>query len=211
MWEIDEGALLLVVDLQRDFCPGGALSVPAGDEIVPIVNRLIKRFDHVVATQDWHVPGHVSFASTHEGKMPYDTVMVNGIEQMLWPDHCVQGSTGAAFHPDLDVDNLQLILRKGFRADLDSYSAFYENDRKTPTGLKSFLKEIGVKSIWLCGLAADVCVFYSAMDAVVLGFNTCVIEDAVRGVDVPSGNMARTEEEMKRAGVGFFNSTDLAI
>ncbi len=204
-----EEASLLIIDIQRDFCPGGALPVPGGDEVIRVVNRLMNEFGSVVATQDWHVPGHISFASTHAEKNPFDTVMVNGIEQVLWPDHCVQGSKGAAFHPDLDVERLHLILRKGLRPYLDSYSAFFENDRKTPTGLSSYLREIGVSSLWLCGLAADVCVFYSAMDAVRLGFETFVIEDAVRGVDVPPGNVSRTRDEMKTAGVGFMRSTDM--
>ena len=204
-----EEASLLIIDIQRDFCPGGALPVPGGDEVIRVVNRLMNEFGSVAATQDWHAPGHISFASTHAGKKPFDTVMVNGIEQLLWPDHCVQGSKGAALHPDLDVDSLHLILRKGLRPYLDSYSAFYENDRKTPTGLSSYLREIGVSSVWLCGLAADVCVFYSAMDAVRIGFETFVIEDAVRGVDVPPGNVSRTRDEMKAAGVGFMRSTDM--
>jgi len=204
-----ENACLLVIDIQRDFCPGGALPVPGGDEVIGIVNRLMNGFGSVVATQDWHAPGHISFASTHAGKEPFDTIMVNGVQQVLWPDHCVQGSKGAAFHPDLDVKRLHMILRKGLRPYLDSYSAFFENDGKTPTGLLSYLREIGVSSLWLCGLAADVCVFYSAMDAVRLGFETLVIEDAVRGVDVPPGNVSRTRDEMREAGIGFTHSTDM--
>jgi nicotinamidase/pyrazinamidase len=206
-----EHTSLLVVDVQRDFCAGGALPVPGGEEVVPVVNHLMRGFGSVVATQDWHTPGHISFASTHAGKNPFDRLMVNGIEQVLWPDHCVQGSTGAAFHPDLDVDSLHLILRKGFRPDLDSYSAFFENDRQTPTGLSSYLREIGVSSLYLCGLAADVCVFYSAMDAVRIGYKIFIIEDAVRGVDVPPGNISRTRREMKTAGVGFVHSTEMGV
>jgi nicotinamidase/pyrazinamidase len=199
-----------VVDIQRDFCAGGALAVPGGDEIVPVVNRVMNLFGSVVATQDWHVPGHVSFASTHAEKEPFTRVEVNGVEQILWPDHCVQGSAGASFHPDLQVNNLQLILRKGFRQNLDSYSAFFENDKKTPTGLSNYLKEIGVHDLWLCGLAADVCVFYSAMDAVRLGFKTYLIEDAVRGVNMPVGSVSRTRDEMISRGVVYVHSSELS-
>jgi nicotinamidase/pyrazinamidase len=202
-------ASLLIVDVQKDFCPGGALPVPRGDEVVPVINALMKDFGSVIATQDWHPQGHISFASTHTGKASFDTVMVNGIEQVLWPDHCVRGSPGAAFHPDLDWSRLHLILRKGLRPDLDSYSAFFENDRKTPTGLASYLREIGVDRLWVSGLAADVCVFYTAMDAVRLGFETVIIEDAVRGVDVPTGNVSRTRDKMKRAGIRFLCSGDM--
>ena len=202
-------ASLLIVDVQKDFCPGGALPVPRGDEVVPVINALMKEFGSVVATQDWHPPGHVSFASTHAGKKPFETVRVKGIEQVLWPDHCVQGSSGAAFHPDLDESRLHLIFRKGLRPDLDSYSAFFENDRRTPTGLASYLREINVDTLCVCGLAADVCVFYSAMDAVRLGFETQVIEDAVRGVDVPAGNVSRTRDKMKGAGIRLLRSEDM--
>lgn len=209
MKKIFERTSLLIIDVQNDFCPGGTLPVPKGDEVVPIINAVMVHFGSVVATQDWHPPGHVSFASTHAGKAPFDKVMVNGIEQVLWPDHCVQGSSGAAFHPDFDASRLHLILRKGLRPDLDSYSAFFENDRKTPTGLASYLKEINVNTVWVCGLAADVCVFYSAMDAVRLGFETVIIEDAVRGVDMPAGNVLRTRDKMKVAGIRFAWSEDI--
>jgi nicotinamidase/pyrazinamidase len=202
-----ESASLIIVDLQNDFCSEGALPVPGGEKIVPVVNRLMTVFTSVVATQDWHPPGHISFSSSHAGKNPFDSVLIQGAEQLLWPDHCLKGTEGAAFHPDLDMDNLHLILRKGFRRDLDSYSGFYENDRKTPTGLSQYLRELGVRSAWLCGLASDVCVFYTAMDAVKLGFETYVIEDAVRGVDVPAGNISRTSGAMKAAGVRFVHST----
>lgn len=204
-------ASLLIIDVQNDFCPGGALPVPGGDEIVPVINSLMERFTHVVATQDWHPPGHVSFASSHGGKDPFDTVLVNGIEQVLWPDHCVQGSSGAALHPELDQRGLHLILRKGTERNLDSYSAFFENDRKTLTGLASYLREVGMSAVWLCGLAADVCVFYSAMDAVRLGFHTTVIEDGVRGVDVPAGNVERTRCSMEEAGIRFTQSDNIIL
>jgi nicotinamidase/pyrazinamidase len=203
MKKIFERASLLIIDVQNDFCPGGTLPVLEGDEVVPIINTLMEHFGSVVATQDWHPPGHISFASTHAGKKPFETVRVKGIEQVLWPDHCIQGSPGAALHPDLDGSGPNLILRKGIRQDLDSYSAFFENDRKTTTGLASYLREIGVDRLWVCGLAADVCVFYSAMDAIRLGFETVIIEDAVRGVDVPAGNVSRTRDKMKGAGIRF--------
>jgi nicotinamidase/pyrazinamidase len=203
MKKIFERASLLIIDVQNDFCPGGTLPVLEGDEVVPIINTLMEHFGSVVATQDWHPPGHISFASTHAGKKPFETVRVKGIEQVLWPDHCIQGSPGAALHPDLDGSGPHLILRKGIRQDLDSYSAFFENDRKTTTGLASYLREIGVDRLWMCGLAADVCVFYSAMDAIRLGFETVIIEDAVRGVDVPAGNVSRTRDKMKGAGIRF--------
>ena len=204
-----ERASLIVVDVQNDFCSSGALPVPGGEDIVPVVNRLMTVFSPVVATQDWHPSGHISFASSHAGKKPFDSVLVQGTEQLLWPDHCLKGTEGAAFHPDIDVNNLHLILRKGFRRDLDSYSGFYENDRKTPTGLSHYLRELEVRSTWLCGLASDVCVYYTAMDAVRLGFETYVIQDAVRGVDVPAGNISRTADVMKAAGVRFVHSTKL--
>ena len=200
---------LLVVDMQNDFCPGGALPVPEGHLIVPVINRLTGRFGNVAATQDWHPPGHVSFASRHPGKQPFDVVQADGIEQVLWPDHCVQGTSGAALHPDLALRGLHLILRKGMRTNLDSYSAFFENDRRTPTGLSGYLREHGVHRVFLCGLAADVCVYYSAMDAVRLGFDATVIEDAVRGVDVPAGNVDRTRSDMEKAGITFLRSSDM--
>jgi len=198
---------LLVVDVQNDFCPGGALPVPEGHLIVPVINRIMGRFGTVAATQDWHPPDHVSFASNHPGKQPFDMVQVDGIEQVLWPDHCVQGTSGAALHPDLDRRGLHLILRKGMHSNLDSYSAFFENDQRTPTGLNGYLREHGVRRVFLCGLAADVCVYYSALDAVRLGFDAMVIEDAVRGVDVPPGNVNRTRKEMEKAGITFLGSS----
>jgi nicotinamidase/pyrazinamidase len=204
-----ERASLLIIDVQNDFCPGGMLPVREGDVVVPVINVMMEHFGSVVATQDWHPPGHISFASTHAGKKPFETVRVKRIEQVLWPDHCIQGSPGAAFHPDLDESRLHLILRKGLRLGLDSYSAFFENDKKTPTGLASYLREINVNTVWVCGLAADVCVFYSAMDAVRLDFETVVIEDAVRGVDMPTGNVSRTRDKMKGTGIRFAWSEDI--
>jgi nicotinamidase/pyrazinamidase len=202
---------LLIVDVQNDFCPGGQLPVLNGNHIVPVINRVTGRFGIVVATQDWHPQAHVSFASNHPGKKPFERVHIGGIEQILWPDHCVQGTEGAAFHPELNLNGINLILRKGIRSNLDSYSGFFENDRKTPTGLSYYLGGLGIKELYVCGLAFDVCVFHTALDSVRLRFNTFLIEDASRGVDVPSGNITRTREEMKRAGVRFVLSNELAF
>lgn len=192
--------VLLVVDIQNDFCPSGALAVPRGDEVVPIVNRLAARFDHVVLTQDWHPPGHQSFASRHPGRIPYDVIEVAYGPQILWPDHCVQGTKGAAFHDDLDIPNVQLIIRKGYRREVDSYSAFFENDHKTPTGLAGYLRERGLSRVFLAGLAFDFCVRYSAEDAHGHGFEVVVVEDACRGIDV-DGSMAATRRRLSELGV----------
>lgn len=192
---------LIIIDLQLDFCPGGALAVQEGDLIVPVINDLIKRADLVIATQDWHPADHVSFASNHAGRSLYETITVDDIEQTLWPDHCVQGSSGADLHPELQLDGCSLILRKGMSPTLDSYSAFYENDRKTPTGLHGYLQELGVTDVDLCGLATDYCVHFSAVDAVNLGYGTTVILDAVRGVDVPEGNVAKSLTRLESLGV----------
>jgi nicotinamidase/pyrazinamidase len=192
--------VLLVVDVQNDFCPGGALAVPDGDAIVPTVNRLARNFAHVVLTQDWHPAGHSSFASAHPGKSPFDTVGMPYGAQILWPDHCVQGTEGAAFHPELDVPRAELIVRKGFHPAIDSYSAFQENDRKTPTGLAAYLRERGFERVTLCGLATDFCVLYSALDARAAGFTTTVVLDACRGLDA-DGSLARALEEMQKAGI----------
>jgi nicotinamidase/pyrazinamidase len=203
------GSSLLVIDVQNDFCPGGALEVKGGDEVIPVINVLMPLFPGVVATQDWHPPDHVSFASTHNGKELYDTVEAGGISQVLWPDHCVQGSEGADFHPALDRRFFTLILRKGFTPGLDSYSAFFENDRKTPTGLAFFLKGLGYERVYLCGLATDYCVMYSAMDALALGFRVFLVEDAVRGVDVPAGSANRALETMRTGGATILASREL--
>jgi nicotinamidase/pyrazinamidase len=202
-------AALLVIDVQNDFCPGGTLPVPEGNLVVPVINRVMAAFVSVVATRDWHPPGHVSFASSHPGFKEYDTVKVNGLDQMLWPEHCVQGSAGAALHPELNQKSLRLILHKGMGKEMDSYSAFYENDRKTSTGLAAYLREVGVQDVWLCGLAADICVFYSAMDAMQLGFGVFIIEDGTRGVDQPVGNVLRTMNEMEKAGAAIIRSSDI--
>jgi nicotinamidase/pyrazinamidase len=196
----DDRDILIIVDVQNDFCPGGALAVPQGDEIVPAVNRLAAEFAHVVLTQDWHPRGHASFASSHPGKHPFDTIDASYGEQILWPDHCVQGTRGAEFHPDLDVPHAELVLRKGFRTAIDSYSAFFENDRHTPTGLVAYLKERGFDRVTLCGLATDFCVFYSALDGRQAGFEVTVASDACRGIDM-DGSLAQAMRSMNEARV----------
>ena len=178
---MDDRDVLIVVDAQLDFCPGGTLAVPGGDEIVPVVNRLARNVAHVILTQDWHPAGHASFASAHPGKAPFDTIEFAYGPQTLWPDHCVQGTPGAAFHPGLDIPQVELVIRKGYRAAIDSYSAFRENDRKTPTGLAGYLRERGFERLTLCGLATDVCVFFSAIDARAAGFAATVALDASLG------------------------------
>jgi nicotinamidase/pyrazinamidase len=188
---ISDRDMLLVVDVQNDFCPGGSLAVPHGDEVVPIINRLAARFAHAALTQDWHPSGHSSFASSHAGKRPYDTVEANYGPQVLWPDHCVQGTPGAELHPALSVPHAQLVLRKGYHAAIDSYSAFYENDRRTPTGLSAYLRQRGLARVFVTGLATDFCVRYSAEDARREGFAAVVIEDACRAIDL-NGSLADT-------------------
>ncbi|MGA7323407.1 MAG: bifunctional nicotinamidase/pyrazinamidase [Rhodomicrobium sp.] len=175
--------ILLVVDIQNDFCPGGQLAVPGGDEIVPLITRIAKSFQHVVLTQDWHPRGHLSFASAHPGKKPFATVMLPYGPQVLWPDHCIQGTNGAAFHAGLNVPHAELILRKGYHPEIDSYSAFFENDRATPTGLAGYLQERGFERVFCAGLALDFCVRYSAEDADASGYRPIIIEDACRAID----------------------------
>jgi nicotinamidase/pyrazinamidase len=192
--------VLLVVDVQKDFCPGGRLAVPRGDEIVPLVNRLAARFANVVLTQDWHPPGHLSFASSHPGKEAFQTIEAAYGTQVLWPDHCVQGSSGAEFRGDLKIPHAALVIRKGFRRAIDSYSAFYENDRTTPTGLAGYLRERGLQRVFLAGLALDFCVRYSAEDAHREGFEPIVIEDACRGIDV-DGSVAATHRRLAELNV----------
>ena len=189
-----------MLDVQNDFCPGGALAVPRGDEVVPIVNRLAENFRSVVLTQDWHPAGHLSFASTHPGRSPHDTIAAPYGPQMLWPDHCVQGTRGAAFHDALRIPHAGLVLRKGLHRTIDSYSAFYENDRATPTGLAGYLRERGIKRVFLAGLALDFCVRYSAEDAVRGGFAVVVIDDACRGIDV-AGSVPATWLSFTALGV----------
>ena len=188
---VSDRDILLIVDIQNDFCPGGSLAVPRGDEVVPLLNRLASRFQHVVLTQDWHPRGHHSFASTYPGKKPYDTVELAYGAQLLWPDHCVQGTPGAEFRKDLEVPHAELVLRKGHHRQIDSYSAFVENDRKTATGLAGYLRERGFNRVFLAGLAFDFCVRYSAEDANREGFKVTVVEDACRGIDL-AGSVAQT-------------------
>ena len=195
-----EREVLLIVDVQNDFCPGGALAVPQGDEIVPLVNRIAAGFAHVVLTQDWHPAGHSSFASAHPGGHPFETVELPYGTQVLWPDHCVQGTPGAEFHRGLDVPHAEMVLRKGFVATIDSYSAFRENDRKTPTGLASYLRERGLGRITMVGIATDYCVLYSALDARETGFEVTVETRACRGLDV-DGSLERALTAMREAGV----------
>ena len=191
---------LLIVDVQNDFCPGGALEVPEGDEVVPVINNLIGAFDHVLQTQDWHPAGHQSFASSHPQHDPYDVIEVGYGEQVLWPDHCVEGTDGASFHPDLDTTHTELVLRKGFRPEIDSYSAFFENDGETRTGLAGYLRERGIDTLYVCGLATDFCVKWSAVDGRAEGFDVFVVEEATRGID-QNGSLAQAWKEMNDAGV----------
>ena len=188
---VGEGDVLMIVDVQNDFCPGGSLAVPRGDEVVPAINRLAGKFAYLVLTQDWHPPGHLSFASSHAGRRPFETIAVGYGQQVLWPDHCIQGTPGAELRRDLDVARAELVLRKGFRRGIDSYSAFFENDRRTATGLAGYLRDRGFSRIFLAGLALDFCVGWSAEDARAQGFRTVVIEDACRGIDVDGYRMSR--------------------
>lgn len=197
--------LLLIVDIQNDFCAGGGLAVPGGDEVVPLINRLASAFAHVALTQDWHPRDHLSFASAHEGRQPFETVRMPYGMQTLWPDHCVQGTPGAGFHRDLDVPHAEFIIRKGFRREIDSYSAFFENDRRTRTGLAGYLHERGIKRVFIAGLALDFCVRWSAEDARTLGFDAVVIEDACRAIDA-SGSLTAARAAMAQAGVEVIRS-----
>jgi nicotinamidase/pyrazinamidase len=198
--QIRDDDVLLIIDVQNDFCGGGALAVGDGDAVVPVVNRLAERFDHVVLTQDWHPPGHSSFATSHPGSAPFESVTMPYGQQTLWPDHCVQGTSGAAFHPQLVTERAELVIRKGFRSAIDSYSAFYENDRKTPTGLAGYLRERGLRRIFLAGLATDYCVYYSAVDARRLGFDTVLVEAGCRAIDL-AGSLDAAWTAMAAAGV----------
>ena len=209
MQRIQAGDALLVVDVQNDFCPGGALAVPDGDAVVPVINRITRAFPIVVATQDWHPRGHISFASRHEGKNPFEVIEIRGAEQMLWPDHCVCGTPGADFHPRLDATAVRFVLRKGANREVDSYSAFVENDHKTATGLAGLLRELGVERVFVSGLATDVCVRATALDGRKAGFHVAVLEDACRPVDVPPGNLNRAFEEMRDQGVRILCTNDL--
>jgi nicotinamidase/pyrazinamidase len=201
--------VLIVVDVQNDFCPGGALAVAEGDLVVPVINRIMGRFYRVVATQDWHPREHVSFASNHPGKKPFEQIRIGEIAQTLWPDHCVPGTKGAAFHEGLDADRFDLVVRKGTNPAVDSYSAFLENDKITMTGLDGYLKSIKAERLFLAGLATDYCVFFSAMDAASFGFQTAVIIDACRGIDMPENNIENSVQAMKKKGIEIITSDDL--
>jgi nicotinamidase/pyrazinamidase len=205
----DPAAVLIVTDIQHSFLPGGSLAVPRGDEIVPVINALARRFTNVILTQDWHPPGHRSFASSHPGRKPFDVVALDYGPQILWPDHCVQGTEGARLDPRLAIPHAQLVVRKGYHPGVDSYSAFIEADGTTRTGLAGYLRERGIAHVYLCGLATDFCVAWSALDARKLGFAATVIEDACRAIDT-HGSLAAAWTDMARAGVARIVAADLA-
>lgn len=202
---ISSSTALLIIDVQNDFCPGGALAVESGDEVVSIINRMQDSFSIRVMTQDWHPDDHKSFAANHAGAEPFSMVDMPYGPQVLWPTHCVQGSSGAEFHKDLITDRADLIIRKGFRPEIDSYSAFFENDRKTATGLSGYLRDRGTKDVVLTGLATDFCVYYSAIDAVSQGFGATLVTDACRAIDL-EGSLAAAMAGMEKAGVNFIES-----
>lgn len=202
--KISEQDVLVVIDVQNDFCSDGALAVPDGEKVVPAINRIAQKFRNVVLTQDWHPRDHVSFASNHANKRPFDMIELPYGSQVLWPDHCVQETSGAQFHKELHVPQAGLVIRKGFRRDIDSYSALYENDRKTPTGLLGYLRERQLKTMFIAGLAFDFCVRYSAEDARKAGFEVAVIEDACRGIDL-EGSMAAAHRSLKSLGISIIN------
>jgi len=207
--QIDAHDVLLVIDVQNDFCPGGALAVPHGDEVIEPIHRAASHFAHIVLTQDWHSPDHASFAVTHPGKQPFESIGLAYGAQTLWPVHCVQGARGAEFHPALELRRAELVLRKGFRRHVDSYSAFFENDRTTPTGLAGYLRERDLRRVFLAGLAYDYCVGYSALDARALGLRAYVLRDACRAIDL-NGSAAEIESEFSGAGVVVMESTELS-
>lgn len=206
---LTQNDLLLVIDVQNDFCPGGKLAVAGGDEIIPVIHRIAPLFEHIILTQDWHSPNHHSFASAHPGKQPFEQMQLSYGEQTLWPDHCVQGTMGAEFHPALQLPRAELILRKGFHPRIDSYSAFFENDRVTATGLAGYLRERNLTRVFLAGLAYDYCVAYSALDARRLGIPAVVIRDACRGIDL-QGSVAAMESQFAAAGVTLIESAAIA-
>lgn len=202
-------AAFIAVDIQNDFCPGGALAVPEGDAVIPLINRLAEGFKLCVATQDWHPRGHISFASTHPGARAYDPTVVAGRDATLWPDHCVQGTVGADFHPAFRVEPYRLVIRKGFRQNLDSYSAFFENDGTTPTGLDGYLRGLGASTVVIAGLALDYCVHYSALDAAKLGYRVYVVRDATRAVGSPPGSVERALADLAVRGVAIIESGEV--
>jgi len=205
---VGPGDALLVIDVQNDFCPGGALAVPGGDGIVPVVNRLARRFANVILTQDWHPAGHSSFASAHPGRQPFETVEAFYGPQTLWPDHCVQATAGAALHAALAIPHAALVVRKGMRREIDSYSALYENDRRTPTGLAGYLRERGFTRVFAAGLALDFCVRYSAEDASAEGFTVVVVDDACRGIDL-SGSVAAARQSFADRDIPCVRAHDI--
>ena len=208
MNKLDDATALIIVDAQYGFMPGGGLAVADGDAVVPVINRIAPRFANVVLTQDWHPADHISFAANHPGRAPFETITLPYGEQVLWPTHCVQGTRDAALHDDLRVPQAQLIIRKGFHRDVDSYSAFMEADRRTSTGLAAYLKARGITKLYLCGLATDYCVAWSAQDARAAGFEATVIEDACRAIDL-NGSLEKAWADMAAAGVGRVQSTDI--
>ena len=201
---------LIVVDVQNCFLPGGSLAVKEGDQVIPVINAIAKGFDNVVMTQDWHTPHHVSFASSHDGKKPFDVIKLAYGDQVLWPDHCVQGTEGAQIAKDINIPQTELIIRKGFHNDVDSYSAFMEADKETHTGLASYLKERRIDTVFVTGLATDFCVAWTAIDARHAGLTTYVVDDACRGIDI-NGSVAKAWEDMTAAGVKQIQSSDLAV
>ena len=201
---------LILVDIQNDFVPGGALAVAEGDRIVPVVNRLQEQFDLIVATQDWHPANHGSFASQHPAKKPGDVIDLNGLPQVLWPDHCVQHTHGAEFHPDLDMQRVAKIFQKGIDPEIDSYSGFFDNGHRRGTGLAEYLKSANVDEVFVCGLATDYCVKYTALDARQLGFKTTLVADASRGVNLEPGDVDAAIDQMRAAGVAVISSTQVA-
>jgi nicotinamidase/pyrazinamidase len=208
--KIDDASALLVIDVQNCFLPGGSLAVKDGEQVIPVINRIAKGFANVVMTQDWHTPGHISFASVHAGKKPFETVDLAYGKQVLWPDHCVQGTDGAALSKDLSVPQAALVIRKGFHKDVDSYSAFTEADGKTTTGLAAYLKARQIERLFVAGLATDFCVAWTALDARKAGFETYVVEDACRGIDT-QGSLAKAWADMDKAGVKRIQSGDIAL
>jgi nicotinamidase/pyrazinamidase len=202
-------AALIVVDVQNCFLPGGSLAVKDGEQVIPVINRIAKSFENIVMTQDWHTPHHISFASTHDGKKPFEMIKLSYGNQVLWPDHCVQGTDGAAIAKDINIPQAELIIRKGFHNDVDSYSAFVEADKETNTGLASYLKERKISTVFVTGLATDFCVAWTAIDARHAGFNVYVVDDACRGIDI-NGSVAKAWDDMTAAGVKKIQSSDTA-
>jgi nicotinamidase/pyrazinamidase len=205
---IDEGSVLIVVDVQNCFLPGGSLAVKDGDQVIPVINAMAKHFANVVMTQDWHTPGHISFASAHPGKKPFEVIKLGYGDQILWPDHCVQGTSGAEISKEIAIPHAELVIRKGYHKDMDSYSGFFEADHKTPTGLGGYLTQRGIKRVFVAGLATDFCVAWTAVDARNVGFETYVVEDACRGIDT-QGSLEKAWADMLQAGVKRIKSADL--